>query len=64
MEYQQPKLVLGVGRFGEARARRVLRGKDIRIGHILHPSPASPAANLGWAEQVERQLADLGVALP
>ena len=64
VEYQQPKLVLGVGRFGEARARRVLRGKDIRIGHILHPSPASPAANLGWAEQVERQLADLGVALP
>ena len=60
----QPKLVLGVGRFGEARARNALSGEDIRIGHILHPSPASPAANRGWTEQVERQLADLGVALP
>ncbi|MDE0039511.1 MAG: single-stranded DNA-binding protein [Gammaproteobacteria bacterium] len=64
VDYQQPKLVLGVGRFGEACARRVLRGNDIRIGHILHPSPASPAANRGWAEQVEKQLADLGIALP
>lgn len=64
VDHLQPKLVLGVGRFGEARARKVLRGKDIRIGHILHPSPASPAANRGWAEQVERQLAELGVALP
>ena len=62
--YLQPKLVLGVGRFGEARARRILRGKDIRIGQILHPSPASPVANRGWAEQAERQLAELGVSLP
>ena len=64
VDYLQPKLVLGVGRFAEARARKILRGEDFRIGHILHPSPASPAANRGWAEQVERQLADLGVALP
>lgn len=63
VDYLQPSLVLGVGRFGEARARRVLRGQDIRIGQILHPSPASPAANRGWAEQAERQLAELGVSL-
>jgi single-strand selective monofunctional uracil DNA glycosylase len=31
------------------------------IGRILHPSPASPAANRGWAEAATRQLADLGV---
>ena len=64
VDYLQPRLVLGVGRFGEARARKVLRGGDIRIGHILHPSPASPAANRGWVQQVEKQLADLGIALP
>ena len=64
VDYLQPRLVLGVGRFGEARARKVLRSADVRIGHILHPSPASPAANRGWAEQVEGQLAELGVALP
>ncbi len=64
VDYLRPSLVLGVGRFGEARARRVLRNEDIRIGHILHPSPASPAANRGWAEQVEMQLAELHVPLP
>lgn len=64
VDFLQPRLVLGVGRFGEARARRILRGGDIRVGRILHPSPASPAANRGWAEQVEQQLAELGVALP
>lgn len=64
VDHLQPRLVLGVGRFGEARARKVLRDADSRIGHILHPSPASPAANRGWAEQAERQLAKLGVSLP
>ena len=63
VDYLQPSLVLGVGRFGEARARSILGGKDIRIGQILHPSPASPAANRGWAEQAENQLAELGVSL-
>ena len=63
VDFLRPSLVLGVGRFGETRARRVL-SDGMRIGHILHPSPASPAANRGWAEQVERQLADLEVDLP
>jgi single-strand selective monofunctional uracil DNA glycosylase len=35
----------------------------VAIGTILHPSPASPLANRGWAPAVERQLAELGVAL-
>ena len=61
--FLEPDLILGIGRYGEERARAVLGGK-VRIGHILHPSPASPAANRGWASQVERQLANLGVELP
>lgn len=64
VEFLEPSLVLGVGRFGETRARNVLGNDGTRIGQILHPSPASPAANRGWAEQVEQQLAELGVALP
>jgi single-strand selective monofunctional uracil DNA glycosylase len=59
----EPVWVLGVGKFGEARARAALTG-DAQIGSILHPSPASPAANRGWAPQVESQLADLGIELP
>lgn len=33
------------------------------IGRILHPSPASPAANRGWAKQAERDLRALGISL-
>jgi len=33
----------------------------VRIGRILHPSPASPAANRGWAEQATAQMLDQGV---
>ena len=59
-----PDLVIGIGGFAEKRARAALGGETRRIGVILHPSPANPNANRGWAEVIERQLADLGVELP
>ena len=52
--------VIGVGRFAEQVARRALTDR-VRFGTILHPSPASPIANRGWAEQAQRQLQDLGI---
>lgn len=60
----EPAWVIGIGRFAEERARQVLGDTGVRIGAILHPSPASPAANRGWARTVERQLAELGVCRP
>ena len=33
----------------------------VKFGLILHPSPASPAANRGWAEAATRQLVGLGI---
>lgn len=57
----RPEWVIGVGNFAEARAAEALAGMDVRIGRILHPSPASPAANRGWAEAATRQLSALGV---
>ena len=60
----QPRMVVGVGAFAENRARTVLGDDGPRIGRILHPSPASPAANRGWAEAATRQLTELGVDLP
>ena len=57
----QPDLVIGIGGFAEARAMAALRNETVRIGRILHPSPASPAANRGWAETARRQLIELGV---
>jgi single-strand selective monofunctional uracil DNA glycosylase len=55
--------VLGVGAFAEARARAALDGLGVEVGRILHPSPASPAANRGWAEQAERELREQGIEL-
>ncbi|MGE3310843.1 MAG: uracil-DNA glycosylase family protein [Limisphaerales bacterium] len=58
-----PEWVVGVGAFAEGRAREALAGvrPGVRIGRILHPSPASPAANRGWAEAARRELETLGV---
>ncbi|MFO1345293.1 MAG: single-stranded DNA-binding protein [Rhodocyclaceae bacterium] len=61
VEALQPEWLIGVGGFAEARAAAALRGYDIRIGRVLHPSPASPAANRGWAAAAEKQLLALGV---
>ena len=67
----QPEWAIGVGAFAERCLRSVLEGtavdsalaRRIRIAQILHPSPASPAANRGWSEAVDRQLTQLGVPL-
>lgn len=57
----RPRLVVGVGRWAELQAARVAAGLGVATGRILHPSPASPAANRGWAAQAARDLAALGV---
>jgi single-strand selective monofunctional uracil DNA glycosylase len=59
VEELRPRLVVGVGRFAETRARVAL-GARVEIGWITHPSPASPAANRGWPGIVDDQLRDLG----
>jgi len=56
--------VIGVGAFAEKRARLALTGWPLSVGTILHPSPASPLANRGWALAVKQKLADLGIELP
>ena len=57
----QPEWVVGIGGFAEARAAVALSCLPVRIGKVLHPSPASPAANRGWAEAAERQLLAQGI---
>jgi single-strand selective monofunctional uracil DNA glycosylase len=58
-----PGTVVGIGAFAAARCEAALAGEGVRVGRVLHPSPASPAANAGWAAQAERALAALGIAL-
>ena len=59
----RPSYLIGVGGFAEARLRLAAAacGSTAAIGRVLHPSPASPAANRGWAEVATRQLQALGV---
>jgi single-strand selective monofunctional uracil DNA glycosylase len=59
-ETLSPSLVVGIGGFAEQRAREALGG-NVRIGRILHPSPASPAANDDWPGLVDAQLRALGL---
>ena len=59
----EPEWVIGVGAFAEGCAKRALAGSGVKIATILHPSPASPIANRGWAEQAERQMKALGLSL-
>lgn len=61
VEMLQPEWVIGVGAFAETRAKVALQEYDVQFGRVLHPSPASPAANRGWAEQATQQLKTLGV---
>lgn len=62
----RPKTVIGVGAWATKQAARVVETNSLglAIGTILHPSPASPAANRGWLEAVRPQLEALGHAWP
>ena len=53
--------VVGVGRFARLRAERALAGTAIEVTEMLHPSPASPAANRGWAEAADLALSRAGL---
>ena len=64
----RPAHVVGFGAFAAKRAEAVIAAlRDGGTGspavppvlQVLHPSPASPAANRGWAPQVDRALAPI-----
>jgi single-strand selective monofunctional uracil DNA glycosylase len=61
VQYLQPRHVLGFGKVAAARIEIALHDMDVKVGHVLHPSPASPAANRGWAKQMDQALADYGI---
>lgn len=58
-----PRLVVGIGAFAAGRARVALEGMDLTVGQVLHPSPASPAANQGWENKVRGELQQLGLCV-
>jgi single-strand selective monofunctional uracil DNA glycosylase len=62
LEILEPEWLIGVGAFARARGEEVAGASRIRIGQILHPSPASPKANRhDWTQTAAAELAALGV---
>jgi single-strand selective monofunctional uracil DNA glycosylase len=61
VEILEPYWLVGVGGFARKRAEEALGTMDINIATILHPSPASPAANRGWAEAATKQMLDQNI---
>ena len=55
----EPRMVIGVGAFASACATRAL-GDRLPVHTLLHPSPASPAANRGWDRAARAQLRACG----
>lgn len=60
----EPTWVVALGNFAERQARAALSGTGIKIGRILHPSPANPEANRDWAGTVRAELQALGLCRP
>lgn len=61
VEALKPEWLVGVGDFAEKRLQEIFAGTGARIGKVLHPSPASPAANRDWAGTATKQLLAQGV---
>lgn len=65
----KPLWLIGVGGFAAKRLEVVTSGplldgaqaRHLRLGQILHPSPASPVANRGWADAVDARLREYGL---
>ena len=63
IELLQPEFLIGVGAYAEGKLKVAAEaaGCGATVGRVLHPSPASPAANRGWAEAATKQFRELGV---
>lgn len=66
----RPAWMIGVGAFAEKRIKRLVQesslldselARRLNIGQVLHPSPASPAANRGWIEAVDQRMREYGL---
>jgi len=61
IEVLRPEWLIGVGDFAAQRAEKMFGEDNLKIGKILHPSPACPASNVDWAGRATAQLQKLGV---
>ena len=61
LETLKPQYAVGIGKYAESKLKHIRPelstplAEQLQIAAVLHPSPASPAANRGWAEAATRQ---------
>jgi len=55
-----PEYLVGIGGYATKKLSKVTH-KQREIITVLHPSPASPLANKGWASRATAQLCDAGI---
>lgn len=60
LELLQPRALVGVGAFAAARLRAAAP-PGVSVTTMLHPSPASPAANRDWAGAADRAMLEAGI---
>ena len=59
LELYEVKHIVGIGRFAENRAKKVVKMnkiENVKVHFMIHPSPASPIANKGWDSLAEDTL--------
>ncbi|MFM2295664.1 MAG: hypothetical protein RLZZ350_2077 [Verrucomicrobiota bacterium] len=62
LEIFEPEWLVGIGGFARARAEAAVAGTNVRVGQVLHPSPASPKANRhDWGETATKELRALEI---
>lgn len=59
----RPAFVIGVGKYAASKIEQC-NITGVKLGDIMHPSPANPHANKDWGKKVEAQLLELGIELP
>ena len=59
----KPEWAVGVGAFAESKISTVSDKLNfpMKVTRVLHPSPASPAANRDWSGTAQKQLKESGI---
>ena len=63
LDILKPEWAVGVGAFAESKISTVSERLNfpMNVSRVLHPSPASPAANRDWSGTAQKQLKESGI---